>query len=161
MVIAEVHDTVLDKVYRIQSRFLLGCDGARSQVVRELGLPLDRKPGQGLALNVLVRADLSHVMGTRTGNLHWVVRPDEEETPVWGWGLVTRMVRPWDEWMFIFLPAPWATDLKAEDMSGTDEEYVSRVKDMIGDPNINVELLHVGKWWINEIVAERYSDGNV
>ncbi|KAK0616192.1 FAD binding domain-containing protein [Immersiella caudata] len=160
VIISTVHDTLLNKTYRIQSRFLFGCDGARSQVVRELGLPLDKKPGQGLALNVLVRADLTHLMANRTGNLHWVIRPDDETYPPWGWGVVVRMVRPWSEWMFIFLPAPGA-DLRADDMDATDDEYIKRVKEMIGDEGIKVDLLHVGKWWINEIVAERYSDGNV
>jgi len=160
MIVSEVQDTVFNKTYRIQSRFLFGCDGARSQVVRELGLPLDKKPGQGLALNVLVRADLTHLMANRTGNLHWVVRPDEESYPPWGWGVVVRMVKPWTEWMFIFLPTPGA-DLKAEEIDASDEAYVARVKEMIGDPDVGVELLHVGKWWINETVAERYSDGNV
>jgi len=155
-----VHDTLLNRTYRIQSRYLFGCDGARSQVVRELGLPLDRKPGQGLALNVLVRADLSHLMESRSGNLHWVVRPDEESYPPWGWGVVVRMVRPWTEWMFIFLPAP-GKDLRAEEMDASEGEYLARVREMIGDEKVAVEVLHVGKWWINETVAERYSDGNV
>jgi len=160
VIISEVHDTVLNRTYRIQSRYLFGCDGARSQVVRELGLPLDKKPGQGVALNVLVRADMTHLMQNRTGNLHWVFRPDEEDCPPWGWAVVVRMVRAWTEWMFIFPPKPWL-DPKAVEMTGTNEEYVARVKTIIGDPSVNVELLHASKWWINEIVAEQYSDGNV
>ncbi|KAK5654740.1 hypothetical protein OQA88_7065 [Cercophora sp. LCS_1] len=161
VIISEVHDAVLNKTYRIQSRYLFGCDGARSKVVRELELPLDKKPGQGLALNVLVKADLSRYMENRVGNLHWVVRPDEETCPPWGWAVVVRMVKAWSEWMFIFLPAPWANIQSPEQMDASDDEYVKRVKDMIGDETIPVELLHVGKWWINETVAERYSDGNV
>jgi len=160
VIVSTVHDTLLNRTYRIQSRYLFGCDGARSQVVRELGLPLDKKPGQGLALNVLVRADLSHLMANRTGNLHWVVRPDEENYPPWGWGVVVRMVKAWTEWMFIYLPTP-GMDLRADAMDATDEEYLKRCKEMIGDESVKAELLHVGKWWINEIVAEKYSDGNV
>lgn len=160
VVVAEVEDTLLKRTYRIQARYLFGCDGARSQVVRELAIPLAKKPGQGLALNILVRADMSHLLANRTGNLHWVVRPDEESCPPWAWSVVVRMVRPWTEWMFIFLPRPGA-DLQADDMDATNEEYVARVKMMIGDPSVAVELLHVSKWWINEIVAEYYSDGNV
>ncbi|KAJ9131364.1 Phenol 2-monooxygenase [Pleurostoma richardsiae] len=159
LIISEVRDEVLNKSYKIQSRFVFGCDGARSRVVRELRIPLIKKPGQGLALNVLVRADLSHLVKTRTGNLHWVIMPEKEHPP-WGWGLIARMVRPWYEWMFIFLPAPGA-DVTLKDMEATDEEYLARVKEMIGDDSVDVEILNVSKWWINEIVAEYYSDGNV
>lgn len=159
-VISEVLDEVTNRTYKIQSRYLFGCDGARSTVVRELGIPLIKKPGQGLALNVLVRADLSHLIANRIGNLHWVFRPEETEHPPWGWAAVVRMVRPWDEWMFIFLPVPGAV-LTADAMDASDEEYLARVREFIGDDSVGVELLHVSKWWINEIVAEYYSDGNV
>ncbi|KAK0732911.1 FAD binding domain-containing protein [Lasiosphaeria miniovina] len=160
VIISEVYDEVFNKTYRIQSRFVFGCDGARSQVVRELGIPLARKPGQGLALNVLVKADMSHLVTNRTGNLHWVVSPEEVDGPPWAWAALVRMVRPWTEWMFIFLPAPGA-DLKADAMDATESEYVARVKKVIGDDSVEVDILDVSKWWINEIVAEYYSDGNV
>ncbi|SPO05264.1 related to phenol 2-monooxygenase [Cephalotrichum gorgonifer] len=157
LIISTVHDSVSNRTYKIRSRFLFGCDGARSQVVRELGIPLVKKPGQGLALNVLIRADLSHVMGNRTGNLHWAFLP-EKEYPAWGWAAVVRMVRPWTEWMFIFLPHP-ASGITAEDMDAPQEEYIRRVKEMIGDERVEPEILDVSKWQINETVAERYDDG--
>lgn len=160
VIISEVFDTVTQKTYKIQSRYLFGCDGARSQVVRELAIPLIKKPGQGLALNVLVKADLSHLMTNRVGNLHWVFRPEQTDAPPWGWAAVVRMVRPWNEWMFIFLPAPGA-DLTADAMDASDDEYLARVKEFIGDDSVKPELLHASKWWINEVVAEYYSDGNV
>jgi 2-polyprenyl-6-methoxyphenol hydroxylase-like FAD-dependent oxidoreductase len=152
-----VHDSVLGRTYKIQSRFLFGCDGARSQVVRDIGLPLAKKPGQGLALNVLVRADMRRIMESRTGNLHWVLLP-EREHPVWGWACVVRMVKPWHEWMFIFLPSPGA-DVTLDSIDAGREAYMERVKELIGDDSVDVEILDMSKWWINEIVAERYSDG--
>ena len=159
VIISTVRDDLLNKTYKIQSRFLFGCDGARSQVVRELGIPLIKKPGQGLALNVLLRADLSHLVKNRTGNLHWVFQP-EREHPAWGWACLVRMVRPWDEWMFIFLPRPGA-DLQADDMAASEEAYIARAREMIGDDSVEIKILDVSKWWINETVAEYYSDGNV
>ncbi|OIW27059.1 hypothetical protein CONLIGDRAFT_635271 [Coniochaeta ligniaria NRRL 30616] len=160
VVISEVRDDVSKKTYKIQSRFLFGCDGARSQVIRELGIPLIKKPGQGLALNVLLKADLSHLVKSRTGNLHWVFQPEKEHPP-WGWACIVRMVRPWDEWMFIFLPPPGA-DVKADDINlASKAEYLTRAKEIIGDDSVDVEILDVSKWWINETVAEYYSDGNI
>ncbi|KAH8904817.1 hypothetical protein BR93DRAFT_960892 [Coniochaeta sp. PMI_546] len=160
VIISEVRDDVSKKTYKIQSRFLFGCDGARSQVIRELRIPLVKKPGQGLALNVLLKADLSHLVKSRTGNLHWVFQPEREHPP-WGWACIVRMVRPWDEWMFIFLPPPGA-DVKADDINlASIEEYRTRAKEIIGDESVDVEILDVSKWWINETVAEYYSEGNI
>lgn len=161
----EVRDEILKRGYKIRCRYLFGCDGARSQVVREVGLPLIKKPGQGLALNVLVRADLTHLMEPhRVGNLHWVFKPEEgidgREAPAWGWAAIVRMVKPWTEWMFIFLAKP-GMDLKGEEMEATEEEYLARVKEVIGDESVEAELVHASKWWINEVVAERYQEGDV
>lgn len=159
VIISEVRDDLTKQTYKIQSRFLFGCDGARSQVIRELGIPLIKKPGQGLALNVLLKADLSHLVEHRTGNLHWCFTP-EIQHPKWGWACLTRMVRPWDEWMFIFLPQPGA-DVRAEDMLATEEEYLARIQQVIGDESVKVSIKDISKWYINETVAEYYSDGNI
>jgi 2-polyprenyl-6-methoxyphenol hydroxylase-like FAD-dependent oxidoreductase len=159
VIISEVQDNVMRRTFKIRSKFLFGCDGARSQVVRELKIPLIKRPGQGLALNVLVKANMSSLVKNRTGNLHWVFSPDKEHPP-WGWAAVVRMVRPWSEWMFIFLPAPGA-DVTVDAMTATHDEYMVRIKEMIGEDSIDVEILDASKWWINETVAEYYSDGNV
>ena len=140
--------------YAIRSRFLFGCDGGRSQVVRQLNLPLLKKPGQGIALNVLVEVDLTHLVKTRVGNLHWCIQPDRPH-PRWGHMAIARMVKPWHEWMFIMLPEPgWDPAIDAEP---THSEYMVRVREFIGDDNIPTRLLGVSKWAINEIVAEQYS----
>lgn len=59
--------------------------------------------------------------------------------------------------MFILLPAPGT----GVDFEVTDEEYLKRVKQLVGDDSIPVKLLGISKWFINEIVAEYYSDGNM
>lgn len=152
---ATLRDNLSKHEYQIRAKYLFGADGARSQVVRQLNLPLAVKPGQGLAINVLVRADLSHLVEHRKGNLHWVMQPDREH-PSFGWMGIIRMVKPWNEWMFIMFPAsgfdPGANPSK--------EEYLQRVKDFIGDET-PAEIIDISKWNINEIVAENYSRGNM
>jgi hypothetical protein len=59
--------------------------------------------------------------------------------------------------MFILLPAPGA----GVDFSPTHEEYLDCVKKMVGDDSLPVKILGISKWFVNEIVAEYYSDGNV
>ena len=156
IVVSEVRDKLLKCTYKIESRYLFACDGARSQIVRQLQIPLIRKPGQGVALNILVRADMTALMQSRTGNLHWVFDPTKEY-PEWGWACILRMVKPWFEWMFIVLPAPGA-DPSIENWREREGEYMAKICEWIGDDAIEAEILDVSKWTINEIVAEYYSD---
>jgi hypothetical protein len=59
--------------------------------------------------------------------------------------------------MFIVFPSPGAQI----DTFPTQEEYLKRVKQFIGDDSLPVKILDVSKWYINEIVAESYSQGNM
>jgi 2-polyprenyl-6-methoxyphenol hydroxylase-like FAD-dependent oxidoreductase len=95
-IVSTVQDNLTKQTYQIRSKYLFGCDGGRSQVIRQLKIPLTKKPGQGLAINVLVKVDLQHAVENRMGNLHWVMRPDEDR-PTFGWSCLVRMVKPWDE----------------------------------------------------------------
>ncbi|KAE8387116.1 FAD binding domain-containing protein [Aspergillus alliaceus] len=160
-IIATLQDNLSRTQYPIRTKYLFGADGARSAIVKQLNLPLSVKPGQGLAINVLVKADLSHLMHHRTGNLHWVMQPDREH-PAFGWMGIVRMVRPWDEWMFILFPERGyqAAATGNGNVEVSREEYLNRVKQFIGD-DTPAEILSVSKWYINEIVADRYSEGNV
>jgi 2-polyprenyl-6-methoxyphenol hydroxylase-like FAD-dependent oxidoreductase len=89
-------DHLTKQVFQIKSKYLFGCDGARSQVVRVAKLPLAKQPGGGSAFSALVDVDLSHVMEDRKGFLHFIIRPDEE-TSKYGFLGNFRMVKPWHE----------------------------------------------------------------
>ena len=152
-----IQDTITGRTCRIRSKYLFGCDGAQSQVMRQLDIPLKKEPGQGLAINVLVEADLSQHLKYRTGNLHWIFTP-EIEYPLWGWSVLARMVTAWHEWMFILVPHPSFDDFRVRP---SDEEYLKRVREVIGDESVTITIKDAAKWYINEIVAEKYSDGNI
>lgn len=158
-----VTTTLLDKVtgqtYKVRSKYLFGCDGARSEIVKQLNLPLTVRPGQGLAVNILIEADMSHLMDNRKGNLHWILQPDQPDTkhPSFGWIGCMRMVKPWHEWLCIVFPGPGADLTNKPDEDG----YLKMVHQFIGDDSVKVNVLGISTWQINEIVAERYSDGFV
>ncbi|SPO03176.1 related to phenol 2-monooxygenase [Cephalotrichum gorgonifer] len=154
LITASVRDKVSNLEYKIRAKYLLGADGAQSRVMKQLGIPLIRKPGQGVAINVLVKADLSHLVASRKGNLHWIIQPDCEH-PEFGYMGLIRMVKAWDEWMFILFPdQDWDSSVQP-----TEEQYLKRVRELIGD-DTPAEILNVSKWFINEIVAENYSVGD-
>lgn len=129
--------------YRIISKYLFGADGSRSTIVEQLGLPLIALPGGGIAFNCLVRCDLSHLMESRTGNLHWNLRLLRDDP----WIINVRMSKPWTEWVLGALPklgadisTPW-----------NEEQWIEAVRDLAGDPNLEVEILNLSKWQINEV----------
>lgn len=152
-----IQDTITGNKWKVRSKYLFGCDGARSGVMRQLDIPLKKEPGQGLAINLLVEANLSKHLQHRTGNLHWVFQPEIDHPP-WGWGCLMRMVTAWHEWMLILIPEPGFEDYRVRP---SNEEYLQRARECIGDDSIPIKLLDVAKWYINEIVAERYSDGRI
>lgn len=67
------------------------------------------------------------------------------------------MVKPWDEWLFIVLPQC------GEELENnpTNEEWLGRMKEFIGDDSIDTEILGVSRWRINDVVAQRFSKGRV
>ncbi|CAG8060608.1 unnamed protein product [Penicillium salamii] len=155
-VLSTLKDNISGALYQIHSKYLFGADGARSEVFRQLELPLDVRPDQGVAYNVHLKADLSSYMQYRTGNLHWLLQPDREH-PLFGWACIARMVKPWNEWLFIVLPERG----KELTITPTNAEWEKRMKEFIGDDSIPTEILGVSKWRINDVVAEKFSKGRV
>lgn len=150
---ARVMDTVSGIEYTIRTKYLFGADGGRSTVAKILDLPFTSIPGGGFAWNVLLRADMSHLMQHRQGNLHIVLRLERDVPYV----AVMRMIEPWTKWMFIVLPkGPTAPNPER-----SFEEWAEIVSDGIGDPSVKVEVEDVSGWMINETSADQLSKGNV
>lgn len=59
--------------------------------------------------------------------------------------------------MFILLPHPDA----GVDFNPSQEDYLKCVKTIVGDDSIPVEILGISKWFVNETVAEHYSEDNM
>jgi hypothetical protein len=59
--------------------------------------------------------------------------------------------------MFILFPPPGA----GVEFAPSQEEYYDCIRTIVGDDSIPIEILEIAKWFINEIVAEYYSDGNM
>jgi hypothetical protein len=107
----------------------------------------------GFAYNVLLRADLTHLMTHRQGNLHVSLRLEKDYSFVG----VMMQVKPWTEWVFVFLPkGPHAPNPKR-----SFGEWKVIAKDLIGDDGVDVEILDVSGWVINESSADVISKGNV
>ena len=151
--------TVLDmstgQKLRIQSKYLFGADGARSEVVEQIGLPMTEYPSLGVAYNVIIEADMSNIMKYSPGLIHNLLQPDKEH-PDYAWQGVARMVKPWHEWQFTYFPVPGLKEVTA-----TDEDWARRTREFIGDDSVEVKVKRVFKWRINESYANEYASGNM
>lgn len=87
--------------YTVSSRYVVGCDGARSAVVEALGIPITGRQ-LNTAFNVHIVANLAKYISHRPGSLNWVLKP---EAPDWSAVGNFHMVRPWYEWVVSMHPS--------------------------------------------------------
>jgi 2,4-dichlorophenol 6-monooxygenase len=98
------------------------------------------------------KADLSQYVEHRPGILHRIIIPSFGEI-----GLSTlRLVRPWTEWI-----AGWGYDINGPEPDLRAEAVLPRVRNMIGDPDVDIEIEDVSAWQINQAWATHYSVGRV
>jgi 2,4-dichlorophenol 6-monooxygenase len=153
-VTATVRHRPSDAVSQIRAKYLLGADGSRSKVADDIGLPLEGQMGIAGSMNILIRADLTHLVEHRPSVLYWILQPG---STIGGVGMgVVRMVRPWNEWLLI-----WGYDIN-EPPPHVDEDEARRIAHrLIGDDSIDVQVEDISLWTNNRAYMTRYSSGRV
>ena len=147
-------DRLTGKDLTIRSKFLVGADGGNSKVAEHAGLTFDGRMGVGGSMNILFKADLSKYVAHRPSVLYWVLQPGSNVGGI-GMGLV-RMVRPWNEWLIV-----WGYDINGPEPK-VDEAFATRVaRDLVGDPDLPVEITSVSTWTVNNMYATTVSNGRV
>ena len=147
-------DRLTGKEITIRSKYLIGADGGNSLVAENENLPIAGKMGVGGSMNILFRADLSKYVAHRPSVLYWVMQPGADVGGI-GMGLV-RMIRPWNEWLIV-----WGYDIN-EPAPIVDEAMATQVaRQLVGDPELEIELLSANTWTVNDAYAERLSKGRV
>jgi 2,4-dichlorophenol 6-monooxygenase len=151
-VTTRLRDRLTGAEYTVRSRYLVGADGARSQVVEDLGLPLEGTMGRAGTVYVRFSCDLTRYVAHRPGILHRMMRPAFGEI-----GMTTlRVVEPWREWI-----TGWGYDIAGPAPETRPEALLPRVRELIGDPDAEIEILDVSTWQVNQACATRYSAGRV
>ena len=139
--------------YSIDSRYLIGADGARSAVLDSLGISVIGKQLNN-AFNVHIKADLTKYLQHRPGSLNWVLNPD---APDWSAVGNFRMVKPWTE--FVVSMHPLSKDGRPFEPDTND--LLKRLHQMIGDDDVPIEIQSSYRWTINDQVAETWQKGRV
>ncbi len=147
-------DRLTGKEFSVRAKYLVGADGGNSLVAEHAGLPFEGKMGVGGSMNILFRADLSRYVAHRPSVLYWVMQPGADVGGI-GMGLV-RMVRPWNEWLIV-----WGYDIN-QPAPKVDAEMATHVaRQLVGDPELEIEVLSASVWTVNNMYATRMRAGRV
>ncbi|KAJ9148685.1 Phenol 2-monooxygenase [Pleurostoma richardsiae] len=153
-VVATMRDLITKTNYQIHTRYIFGADGGRSQVARQMGFNFNVAPSSGVACNILLKADLNHLMHGRHSQLHWIMNP--ESMTRFGIAPCLRMVRPWTEWLVVAF-TPGATEDTFKDLTPESPELINFIREMIGDETVGVKVERLDPWVVRETVAEKFS----
>lgn len=151
---ALVRDRLTGQTYTIHAQYLIGADGGRSKVAQDLELPLEGRMGRSGSMNIVCEMDLSPYCENRQSVLYWVLQPGASIGGI-GLGLV-RMVRPWNKWLIT-----WGYDIDQAPPELTKESAAEIVRNLIGDPALQIEVESFSLWTVNEMYATRNTAGRV
>ncbi|MGZ4178295.1 MAG: FAD-dependent oxidoreductase, partial [Solirubrobacteraceae bacterium] len=149
-----VRDRISGSEYTIVARYVIGADGGRSQIARDLDLPSEGQMDVAGSMNIVFSADLSAKVAHRPSVLYWVLQPGSDIGGI-GLGLV-RMVRTWNEWLIV-----WGYDISEPPPELDDEAATKIAHNLIGDDTVPVTIRSTSLWGNNKWYATRYRSGRV
>lgn len=153
-VTVRLRDRLSEREYEVRARYLIGADGARSQIAEELGLTLEGQLARAATAYVLFRADLRRHVEHRPGILHWIMTPAAAYGEI-GMGLL-RAIRPWHTWI-----AGWGFDMAGPGPDFADDAVKARIRGYVGDPDLDIDIEATSVWYVNQAYATSYSAGRV
>lgn len=153
-VVVTVRDRLSGHTYAIRAKYVIGADGGRSVIARDIDLPFEGRMDVAGSMNIVFHADLSRFVEKRQSVLYWVLQPGSDIGGI-GMGLI-RMVRPWDEWLVV-----WGYDIDEPPPQVDDAMATTVVHDLIGDDTVPVTIRSTSLWGNNKMHATRYRSGRV
>ncbi|WP_017934441.1 FAD-dependent oxidoreductase [Nocardioides sp. Iso805N] len=153
-VTVDVRDRLTGHAYQIRAKYVIGADGARSQVAADIELPFEGRMDIAGSMNITFKADISALVDHRPSVLYWVIQPGSNVGGI-GTGLV-RMVRPWDEWLIV-----WGYDIDGPTPELDATMATEIVRDLLGMPDLEPEITGYSLWGVNEMYATTLHKGRV
>lgn len=153
-VTATIRDRLTGETFTVRARYMIGADGGRSAVAKDIGLEMEGEMGLSGSVNIIFDADLTEYVSYRPSVLYWILQPGAEIGGV-GAGVI-RMVRPWNEWMAI-----WGYDMAEgqPELSEADAERI--VRNLVGDETVPIRIKSISFWTVNNMYARDYSRGRI
>lgn len=140
--------------YTLRAKFLVGADGANSQVAKEIGLDYVGHTGRQGTVYARFTADLSQYVEHRPAILHWIMNPAASFGEI-GMGTM-RAIEPWDKWI-----AGWGFDAKGPKPDLSDDHVLQQIRTLVGDPDLDIQLDGTSVWYVNQQYATSMSKGRV
>lgn len=157
-VTAKVLDRAKQETYCVRARYLVAADAGKT-VGPIVGALLEGTPELVEMVTVYFEADLSAYIDDDHVSTFWFANP-EGDTTAWGSGVLgklgpTRFDRHSEEWMFHFSFKPGA------DGSYDAETLIPRIRELLKIPELDLNLLGIGRWIVQGVLANRYRFGRV
>jgi 2,4-dichlorophenol 6-monooxygenase len=149
-----LQDVVSGREFQVRARYLVGADGARSKVFEDAGLKVEGQLARAATAYVLFRADLTRYVEHRPSILYWIVTSNAAFGEI-GMGLL-RAIEPWKRWI-----AGWGFDMSKGEPDLSDAEVLRKIRILVGDPDLEVEIDNTSIWYVNQAHAPVYSRGRV
>lgn len=139
---------------QVRVQYLVGADGAKSKVMNDAGLEVEGQLSRAATAYVLFKADLTRYVAHRPSILYWIVTSNAAFGEI-GMG-VLRAIEPWKKWI-----AGWGFDMNKGEPDFSPEEVLKKVRLLVGDPNLEIEVETTSVWYVNQAHAPIYSQGRV
>jgi 2,4-dichlorophenol 6-monooxygenase len=147
-------DVRTGQLFEQRARYLLAFDGARSKVAEQIGLPFEGELARAGTAYILFNADLSRYVAHRPSILHWIFNSKAGFGEI-GMGLL-RAIKPWDQWI-----AGWGFDMADGEPDLSEDVVVQRIRTLVGDPELEPEIVTKSLWYVNQQHATNYQIGRV
>jgi putative polyketide hydroxylase len=148
-VVVSITERTTGRTYQVEADYLVAADGAASPLRAQLGIEMEGPRGIGHFVNVYYRANLDRWVAHRPAILYWVVSD-----------VVRGVFQPLDargRWL-----CQIAYDGRSESFAAYDERRcVEWLRAAVGDPSLTPEILSIGTWTMNAVVAQRLVQGRV
>lgn len=149
-----LRDVQTGRERQVRAKYLVGADGARSKVLDDAGLKVEGQLARAATAYVLFKADLTRYVAHRPSILYWVVTSNAAFGEI-GMGLL-RAIDPWNRWI-----AGWGFDMSKGEPDFSPEEVLHKVRLLVGDPDLEIEVENTSVWYVNQAHAPVYSKGRV
>lgn len=153
-VTAYMKDVLTGQEYTVRAKYLVGADGANSKVVKEIDLPIVGEMARAGTAYVIFNTDLTKYVAHRPSILQWIATPEAGFGEI-GMGLL-RAIRPWDQWI-----AGWGFDMAKGAPDLSPETVLQKIRLLVGDPELVVDVERMSTWYVNQAHATEYSRGRV
>jgi 2-polyprenyl-6-methoxyphenol hydroxylase-like FAD-dependent oxidoreductase len=149
---AIVRDLATGETRAIRCDYLVGADGHRSPVRGQLGIAMNGPDDLGQFFSILFRADMSEVLGERRYGLYTLAGDGPQRV------LVPSGV---DDRFVFAIPMPAHLDAGAIGAMFPPERCAAMLRELSGNPELDVEIIATSAFAFSAQVAERWSDRRV